>query len=31
MTLTQFVTLDSVAGIYTPLITKKPILALYFT
>ena len=27
LTLSQFVTLDSVAGIYTPLIMKKPVLA----
>mmetsp|Transcript_52655 Transcript_52655/g.94511 ORF Transcript_52655/g.94511 Transcript_52655/m.94511 type:complete len:525 (+) Transcript_52655:60-1634(+) len=30
MTLIQFVTLDSVAGIYVPLVSKKPELMLYF-
>merc|ERR1719203_2606754 len=30
LTLTQFVTQDSIASIYTPLIKKKPLLLIYF-
>lgn len=31
MTLSQFVTMDSIASIYVPLIKTKPLLSLYFT